>query len=171
MSENTAKIMKVTNVKVHFGFSDPPKLMIAAHGQVPTLGWRNGRLIPHIYINPPKDGIWDFDFVAEYPTGIVPQVVSPILSDLFVSTVPPWYEGIRVHSTTNALQPNRAEETGVKLTKFDGGHDMFPWAKNGGVGTLPFSKEGGDCFPWAANSPEEGEKVAVVVSSIESDSN
>ncbi len=54
--------------------SEPPNLLITAYGKVPTGGWRQVQLIRRIYVNPPADGIWEYDLLALRPQGPVTQV-------------------------------------------------------------------------------------------------
>jgi hypothetical protein len=75
-------------------------LYVVASGTVPTSGWSNGQLSPRIYVTPPADGIWDFDFVAEEPHGIVLPVLSPI-SGSHIGTAPGWLSGVRVIAASN----------------------------------------------------------------------
>jgi hypothetical protein len=76
--------------------------LIKAHGFVPTAGWTKPTLTPYVYVMPPRDGIWDFDFTAEPPQGPVSQVITPIEATLH------WpagreFRGARVHSKTNVV--------------------------------------------------------------------
>lgn len=97
-----AKIHKVSAIEICVLKSKPPQLAVFATGQVPTAGWRRSVLIPYTYIGPPKDGIYDFDFVAERPAGPVPAVVSPIAITDIVPLVD-GLRGVRLHSSTSAM--------------------------------------------------------------------
>jgi hypothetical protein len=96
------KIREVTEVHVAVLESFPPKLRIAATGTVPTGGWSNGTLRPHIHIQPPPDGIHNFDFIADPPTGPAPQVISPIQATYTWEELPEGVKGMRVHASENA---------------------------------------------------------------------
>ncbi len=106
------RIMKVTKVDYAFAKKRPPDLLIDAEGEVPTGGWMDGQLGPWFYITPPEDGVQDFDFIAESPTGPAPDVVSPITAttnivDIDVENY--WganrpLTGIRVHATENSME-------------------------------------------------------------------
>jgi hypothetical protein len=76
--------------------------LIKAHGFVPTLGWTKPVLTPYVYVMPPLDGIWDFDFSAEPPKGVVGQVITPIEVSLHWQAAPT-FRGARVHSKTNVV--------------------------------------------------------------------
>ena len=56
----------------------PPAVTVSALGKVNSTGWTHPRLGPWIYIDTPKDGILDLDFIATAPAGIVLFVISPI---------------------------------------------------------------------------------------------
>jgi hypothetical protein len=82
----------------------PSALFVVATGKVPTSGWSGCRLSPRYYVTPPKDGVWDFDMLADEPTGIVAQVVLPISAHTLINNPPSWVRGIRVHSETNSAE-------------------------------------------------------------------
>jgi hypothetical protein len=62
----------------------------------------DGQLEARVYIQPPPDGIWDFDFTAEAPTGIVLQVFTRIPAELKWNTTAE-LKGVRVHASNNNL--------------------------------------------------------------------
>src|SRR4051794_6048236 len=96
------KIMEVTEVKLAVLESFPPQLSIHASGHVTTTGWSDPQLEPHKTLQPPTDGIYDFDFVAERPTGIVAQHVSPIEAHYTMRTFPETLRGVRIHASQNS---------------------------------------------------------------------
>lgn len=140
------KVLVVDKVSLHYGFSNPPVMILGASGRVPTSGWSNGVLVPRVYIAPPQDGIWDFDFIATAPEPdqLVLQKITEITSKAFVSHFPKWFLGARVHSSTNSLtnsEGNSSERSTLKATTLSGGADTFPWVVPQG----PI-----DGFPWSA---------------------
>ena len=97
-----AKIYKVSAVEICVLKIKPSQLVVFATGQVPSPGWRRPVLIPYLYISPPKDGIYDLDFVAESPAGSAAHVISPIA----VTDIIPFSDGlrgVRIHSSTHAI--------------------------------------------------------------------
>ncbi|HEY0437128.1 MAG TPA: hypothetical protein VGC92_10835, partial [Phenylobacterium sp.] len=88
-------------------------LTIASIGLAPTTGWTHPRLSPYVYIKPPADGVWDFDFVADAPAGIVADVLTPVAAAWF-GIAPDWCKGVRVHAADNQLAA--AAELAEKLT-------------------------------------------------------
>jgi hypothetical protein len=101
------KILEVSDVKLTTLESFPPRLLIAASGTVPTSGWsERGELIQHIYIVPPIDGYYGFDFVAEppMPDVIVTQQVSPVLATFVLNSIPNDLKGIRVYASCNSKE-------------------------------------------------------------------
>lgn len=121
-----ARILEVTSasvVRVNGG-----SVFIVSEGTVTTSGWRNPELQPRIYLRPPSDGIWDWDFVATPPQGIVLQVVTRIAAQS-VNFVPPgWMRGVRVHASNNAVDamPQESLTKGIAGTLRDPG-DAWPW--------------------------------------------
>ena len=81
----------------------PHTVQVCARGTVPTGGWTNAQLRPVIYIQAPPNGIYDFDFVATPPTGIVPQVITPIKAMRMWTPAPAGLHGVRVKSAGNSV--------------------------------------------------------------------
>jgi hypothetical protein len=96
------KIREVTEVHLAVLESFPPKLRITAAGTVPAGGWASPALQPRIHVQPPPDGIHDFDFVAYPPTGPAPQVISPIQATYTWEAFPEGVKGVRAHASQNA---------------------------------------------------------------------
>ena len=95
-------VLSVTDVKLAADKTYPPKLIIRAQGTVSTYGWENGKLVPFVYIQPPPDGIYDFNFVATPPIHLVPEVVTCIEAKHILDTIPKNLKGVRIHSRTNS---------------------------------------------------------------------
>ena len=99
------KIYKVTSVTHIILKTNPLTLVIDAKGDVFSSGWENGQLLPHVYIDPPADGIYGFDFVADEPIGVTLQMISEIESKPYEwQGFPDDLKGVRLHSTTNLLE-------------------------------------------------------------------
>jgi hypothetical protein len=101
------KILEVTDIKITTLESDPSRLLIAASGTVPTSGWsKRGELIQHIYIAPPSDGYYGFDFVAEppMPDVILTQQVNPVIATFVLNSIPDAFKGIKVYASINLKQ-------------------------------------------------------------------
>jgi hypothetical protein len=103
------RIMDVTAVHVSILKSNPPKVAIHAIGHVPTTGWTQIELDPYLYLVPPADGVWDFDFVGKAPSGIVGQVVLQVYASIVVP-MPRWLRGVRVHAKTNTIDAQLGKE-------------------------------------------------------------
>jgi hypothetical protein len=76
--------------------------LIKAYGFVVTTGWTHAVLTPYVYVMPPRDGIWDFDFSAQPPAGISGPAISEIEASLHRPGGPN-FRGARVHSKTNVV--------------------------------------------------------------------
>jgi hypothetical protein len=94
-------VQSVTQVSLSVLESFPPQLQITASGTVPTAGWTNPQLLPRTYIQAPLDGIYDFDFVADSPEGVVAQVVTSISANYLWQSFPSELKGVRIHAATN----------------------------------------------------------------------
>lgn len=99
-----SRVYKVASVQAQIVKSNPPALVVCAIGAVSSSGWKNPALSPWVYIVPPADGIYDFDFVATPPDGISFPVITPIaVADVFLDP-PRGLKGVRIHATANNLE-------------------------------------------------------------------
>lgn len=92
------KVSTVTRVCLDINTGKPPQIAIQTVGTVPTSGWKNGILIPWIYVIQPLDGVQDFSFVAESPTGPALQVISEIKGDWLIAKER-GIKGVRIHAS------------------------------------------------------------------------
>jgi len=154
-----AMVMSVVSVVFNQTKSLPPILLLHAKGTVPTGGWTNGRLSPHVYLSPPKDGIWDFSFIATMPTGHAIQVVSGVESEVLALSKPEWCKGVRVHASSNAIEASTVTAEFVPENLVSMSWVPYPWGTPGGVigskDSDAVARGGIDLFPWALNSPTE----------------
>lgn len=97
------RVYQVNRVDLSILLSCPPQLHIWAKGEAASNGWTNPQLVPFIYIEPPADGIYDFEFVADPPQGPDNPVITPIEATYIWPDFPDWLKGVRVHSATNAI--------------------------------------------------------------------
>lgn len=145
-----AKVFEVVSVSLALTKSQPPGLIIHAVGSVSSSGWGNARLVPYVYIAPPADGIWDFDFIATAPNGIALTVISPISATETIYPKPSWCTGVRVHAGSNAMTNGETMLEPATVKTFN--WVPFPLGRNAvelmneGEGT-----DGVDCFPWIAS--------------------
>lgn len=103
-SSKMEKIARIDSVSVTYIKKNPPQLKIEAKGQAASMGWTNPTLSPRVYIQPPPNGIYVYDFVATPPTGIVPQVLTPISAELVLTEIPKGMKGVRVYSKSNSKE-------------------------------------------------------------------
>jgi hypothetical protein len=92
------KILEVLDVELFVLENHPPKLRIRASGNIPGEGWTNPRLEPFVFIQPPPDGIYDFDFVADPPhQEPATDAITPIGVVHLWDPLPPDAKGVRIH--------------------------------------------------------------------------
>jgi hypothetical protein len=95
-------------------------VLISAYGATNTTGWSHFRLQPYIYVQPPPDGIWDFVFVGDPPTGAALDVISHATATYVWTLGQSDFRGVRVHSATNAVEKVVTDESkhlvNLKLT-------------------------------------------------------
>jgi len=147
-----AKVLEVVSVSFVLTKSSPPGIVIHATGRVPSSGWSNGRLSPYVYLHPPADGIWDFDFIATAPSGIALTVMSPIDAVQAIHPSPAWCKGVRIHAGSNTMESKNADLDESKLSVLN--WVPYPWATNAStiLNTKGAVTQGGvDGFPWSAN--------------------
>ncbi len=63
-AERVQEIVKVEAVVLK---TDPPTLLVTATGQVAPQGWKEPHLSRRVYVEPPEDGIWEYDLLAVPP--------------------------------------------------------------------------------------------------------
>jgi hypothetical protein len=97
-------VYQVDSVELSTIKTEPPQLQIVAHGTVRTGGYTNGTLIEIVYIQPPEDGIWEYDFVADPPSGPSTDALTPIQAETIRSSIPDGLKGIRVRGETNSAE-------------------------------------------------------------------
>jgi hypothetical protein len=95
------KIMEAAEIELAVLESFPRQLSIHAFGFTSSLGWSNPQLRP-VFVQAPPDGIYDFDFLAEPPTGIVPQHSVRIDAGFVMRTFPESLKGVRIHAVVNS---------------------------------------------------------------------
>jgi hypothetical protein len=147
------RVLSVDSASIFILKSKPPQVGIVAEGKVPTSGWTDPSLDPWFYVLPPKDGIQDFDFVAEPPTGIVLQCISTVSTTTILPQDPDNYwgkgkplKGVRIHARDNALEVMLDSKSTCEAHNLAApmGGDGHPWPWN----TLRALKAGGeDPFP------------------------
>lgn len=95
------KIFSVDEIKLQILKSNPPILYIVVYGTVNSSGWKNPQLVPYVYINPPEDGIYEFDFVAEPPSGMVLHVMMPVIAQGHWQDFPKELKGVKIYASSN----------------------------------------------------------------------
>lgn len=85
----------------------PPNLLIRAVGETRTGGWLNERLVPHVYVMPPPDGMWGFDLVAVDP-GHGPDVITEVTATHRWEGFPAdRVKGVRIYGSGNSVAEAR----------------------------------------------------------------
>lgn len=98
----TGKIYEVKEIESDILKSNPPQLSITVSGTTRTSGWKFGQLIPRFNkFQPALNGIYEFDFVAQAPTGVTLQVISPISANYILITIPQDLKKVIVYAETN----------------------------------------------------------------------
>ncbi len=102
-TNNPREVYSIKEINLSILESFPPQLHISALGTVTTSGWTNGALIPRLYITPPANGIYEFDFEATPPKNISLQVLMPISASYIMPDIPLNLKGVKVYTKTNSM--------------------------------------------------------------------
>ena len=94
-------IYEVDSVTITYLKKIPPEYRIDATGKTRTAGWSNPDLSGVVYVQAPLDGIYDYNFVAEPPSGVSAQVLTPISVQKAIGEMPKGFRGVRVHASSN----------------------------------------------------------------------
>jgi len=143
-----AKVLEVTSVSFALTKSLPPGLIVHATGKVSSTGWSNARLVPYVYLSPPQDGTWDFDFIAAPPEQIALAVICPISASEFIEPMPSWCRGVRVHAGSNEMASGESG-LGAEMIKTLRPSSSEPSVGSRNAGT---TEGGADAFPWTVNT-------------------
>jgi len=96
------QVYQVTGIQLHVLESFPLQLHIAAEGNTRTAGWTNPQLVPYVYVAPPADGIYEFDFKAQASNDAVAQVISSIEASYIMQPLPDALKGVKVYAEQNS---------------------------------------------------------------------
>ncbi len=104
------KVNRVENVTLKIMKSNPPILHIEANGEVVSSDWTDPELVL-VPRRPPEpvDGIYEFEFVAQPPTGVSQPVILPIDADYSWHDFPRDLLGVRVIAETNSKEAHLYE--------------------------------------------------------------
>lgn len=122
-------LFSVNQVDLSILKSNPPQLLIDVLGMASSSGWTNARLHQRVYVQPPADGIWEFDFVADPPMGVsLPLLtpIKPVRPFIYSGNFGSW-NGVRIISATNAIE----KLLGEPLPMSNSGHTVVELA--GGI--------------------------------------
>jgi hypothetical protein len=88
---------------IFLGLNGKRVALIVAYGTTVSTGWTDARLQPFAYFAPPKDGVWDFLFVAQPPTGPSADVLSHATASYVLPLGGFDLTAVRIHSATTSL--------------------------------------------------------------------
>ncbi|MCI0495261.1 hypothetical protein L0Z72_09670 [candidate division KSB1 bacterium] len=105
------KILKIEKVQFNPVANDPSMLFFTATGVVPSGGWKAPQIIPHVYLDPPPKGIYEFDFIAEAPaqTDEVIKITTKIECNFKMANMPHDLKGVKVYSSSNSKVVSRGK--------------------------------------------------------------
>jgi len=98
---NKVKVYEIKDVRLTKYRSVPPKLLIEVDAIVPTPGYSDAELFEFIYVQPPPDGIYEFDCYATPPSGPAVEVLTPISASYLMEPMPAELKGVKVYASNN----------------------------------------------------------------------
>lgn len=98
------RVPRILDVTYEWQESAPPNLVVRVKGEVPTAGWTEPYLIPRTYVNPPADGIWEYDFFLKPPEGIAAQVLTEVKANHTWKGVKEKLKGVRVYGVGKGVK-------------------------------------------------------------------
>lgn len=97
-------VREIVEVNAYIGGDEENALLtVEAEGLTPTAGWTSVRLDPHVYINPPADGVQDFDLVGDRPSDGGGDALTEVEA-AWEGPLEDWMIGIRVHAIANRIE-------------------------------------------------------------------
>ena len=157
------RVYKVTNVEYAVEKGIPPNLLVTAYGKVSTGGWKYPTLLRRVYVNPPADGIWEYDLIALPPGGPATQIILPVkAADRWEGYDQRNVNGIRVYSQTNCFEINFEKriaythvDSNAKIFGEETGHTKEPGGGNAAI-TSFFRLSPSDTSVILGNEPDNG---------------
>lgn len=132
------QVLSILTLDVNSYKMQPPLLVINSSAEMSHDGHLRAFLIQRVYVTPPADGIWEFDFVAEYPDGAVfADVLTIAIADPFSwKDFPDEVKGVRVHGSLNDKTALLSHQVEVRLSADSGGLSRALLAPNFTVNTM-----------------------------------
>lgn len=102
-------VLEVSDVAFVVTDDPNPRLKIVAHGYTEGPGWTAAQLIPRVYVNvevnvqAPRDGIYDYEFVATPPAKTTSSVKTPIRAEYILDGLPDAGFGVNIVAANNSL--------------------------------------------------------------------
>ncbi|WP_417387980.1 hypothetical protein [Gimesia sp.] len=97
-------VKKIKKVATQVLTTNPPQLVVAVSGEVPSGGFTDVKLVRVSYRNPPQDGIQDYYLKAVAPTQPAIAVISEVKATDTWKGMPFWVKGIRVHGVDDGVK-------------------------------------------------------------------
>ncbi|MEO7340573.1 MAG: hypothetical protein ABI073_06825 [Luteolibacter sp.] len=118
------KIYSVDDIQLAILKTNPLTLRIIATGLVTSSGWGEPQLSRYVYIAPPVDGIYDFDFLANRPGGTVLQPILPITAAFQWQPFPTELKGVRIHASAGSLEAMLDGPDGIEFKNLQNSGDI-----------------------------------------------
>jgi hypothetical protein len=91
---NSVSVPVIKDIQIKY--DGMKSIEITVTDTVPTGGYKNHSLVRRAYFVAPADGIWEYDMLTCKPTGIVAQVITPVIAKDKWESPPQSLRGIRV---------------------------------------------------------------------------
>ncbi len=128
-----SRIYSVSSVSLDVLDTDPHQLLITAIGQVVSSGWSGPELTDLSTVEPPPDGLLNFDFSAEPPSGVWRPALYPIVVQRLWEGDLSRVRGVRVYGSSNTREQT-LQAGAVAQRALRGSVDPF---RLGGAASVP----------------------------------
>jgi hypothetical protein len=107
-------VFSVQSISIQTLLSQPPHVIISFTGQATSTGWSLAELSSRFNNqHAAKDGIYEFDFVAEPPKEISLPVLTPIAASFELFPKPNDFKGVRIYAQSNFKEQMEISKAGV----------------------------------------------------------
>lgn len=147
-------VWSVDLVKVFPTVKDTTQFNIYVLGKVNSGGWSNPQLVPFQYIQPPPDGIYDYNFVAVPPSGPSAGAFGNIELVNLLGAIPAEMKGVRIHAATSNIEYVFTRDSTLSACDFISGNRFETADRFDGPPTTNFGSVTG--FFWSLSFDASG---------------
>ncbi len=107
VADHLERVPLIKDMRLSVQESNPPNLIVEVVGETPNPGWVFPMLVRHIYVTPPGDGIWEYDFLAfrsDSPLRVVEEIRASNLWEGYDEKI---VKGVRVYGVGDGVMEKK----------------------------------------------------------------